>query len=203
MQPPYGVEGPVIRRRRWRDSPPGRVRRPDSRRSNATSHEPKGGKGPMSAAEQAVRVRAYQLWDQAGRPDDRSCEFWLAAKAELESKERSGEPRHGVRHSADVRCETAADWASDGRTRTSDQSRAPRLAAWMIGDPSNAPLASHDKPGAVKGPVDRTDRFPVLRLPKAWRTAYLRFTSVPDSCVWPGVERDADGKAEGNAAFRP
>ncbi len=65
----------------------------------------------MSASEQAIRARAYQLWDQAGRPEDRSREFWLAAKSELESKERPGESNHGVRHSADVRCEAAADWA--------------------------------------------------------------------------------------------
>ena len=65
----------------------------------------------MNATEQRIRERAYDLWEHAGRPEHRSHEFWLAAKAELESRERSGEPRAGVRRSADVRSETAADWA--------------------------------------------------------------------------------------------
>ena len=65
----------------------------------------------MSLTEETIRERAYQLWDQAGRPEQRSQEFWFAAKAELESKRRSGEPKPGVRRSADVRCERAADWA--------------------------------------------------------------------------------------------
>ncbi len=64
----------------------------------------------MSASEQVIRVRAYQLWERAGRPDDRSHEFWHAAKAQIECKERLDEPRR-MSHSADVRCETAADWA--------------------------------------------------------------------------------------------
>ena len=41
----------------------------------------------MDAIEEAVRERAYELWDRAGRPDSRSDEFWFAAKAELEREE--------------------------------------------------------------------------------------------------------------------
>ncbi|MGO9419862.1 DUF2934 domain-containing protein [Roseiarcus sp.] len=69
----------------------------------------------MNAKEKAIRERAYQLWDQAGRPEGRSQEFWLAAKAELESQERSGKKKPGVRRSADVRSETAADWTKRRR----------------------------------------------------------------------------------------
>jgi hypothetical protein len=65
----------------------------------------------MNATEQRIRERAYYLWEHAGRPEHRSHEFWLAAKAEFESPERSGEPKAGHRRSAEVRCETAADWA--------------------------------------------------------------------------------------------
>jgi Protein of unknown function (DUF2934) len=36
--------------------------------------------------EEAVRRRAYELWQQAGQPEGRSGEFWLAAIAELERK---------------------------------------------------------------------------------------------------------------------
>ena len=44
----------------------------------------------MDAIEKAVRERAYELWDHAGRPNGRSDEFWFAAKAELERKEGTG-----------------------------------------------------------------------------------------------------------------
>jgi hypothetical protein len=71
----------------------------------------------MNAKEKAICERAYQLWDQAGRPEDRSQEFWLAAKAELESKEQSGEQKPGapLLRSPDVRSETAADWTKRRR----------------------------------------------------------------------------------------
>lgn len=38
----------------------------------------------MSDTEQRIRVRAYQLWEQAGRPHERSEEFWFAARREIE-----------------------------------------------------------------------------------------------------------------------
>jgi hypothetical protein len=37
----------------------------------------------MSGIEDAVRKRAYELWEQAGMPEGRSEEFWHAARAEL------------------------------------------------------------------------------------------------------------------------
>jgi hypothetical protein len=40
----------------------------------------------MSSIEEAVRRRAYELWEQAGAPEGRSEEFWLTAIAELEGK---------------------------------------------------------------------------------------------------------------------
>jgi hypothetical protein len=42
----------------------------------------------MSDIEDRVRKRAYELWDEAGRPEGRSDEFWWhAARAELNAKE--------------------------------------------------------------------------------------------------------------------
>lgn len=38
----------------------------------------------MSDIEQRIRARAYQLWEQAGRPDEDSGAFWLAAEREIE-----------------------------------------------------------------------------------------------------------------------
>ena len=48
----------------------------------------------MSASEEMIRQRAYELWDQAGRPNGRSDEFWFSAKAEFESKVRTGISEH-------------------------------------------------------------------------------------------------------------
>ena len=47
----------------------------------------------MSASEGTIRLRAYELWDRAGRPNGRNDEFWFAAKAELEPKEQTREGR--------------------------------------------------------------------------------------------------------------
>ena len=41
----------------------------------------------MSGIEEAVRRRAYELWEHAGRPEGRSDEFWHAARAELGAKD--------------------------------------------------------------------------------------------------------------------
>jgi hypothetical protein len=39
----------------------------------------------MSNDDEPVRERAYILWEQAGRPDGRSLEFWLAAIHQLDA----------------------------------------------------------------------------------------------------------------------
>jgi hypothetical protein len=41
----------------------------------------------MSSIEDAVRRRAYELWEEAGMPEGRSDEFWHAAAAELHAPE--------------------------------------------------------------------------------------------------------------------
>jgi hypothetical protein len=45
-------------------------------------------------SEQSIRERAYQLWEQDGRPDGRSIDYWLQAARELEEEEvaRSAQP---------------------------------------------------------------------------------------------------------------
>jgi len=37
----------------------------------------------MSDSEERVRHRAYELWEEAGRPAGRAEEFWQQARAEL------------------------------------------------------------------------------------------------------------------------
>ena len=41
----------------------------------------------MSDIEEAIRRRAYELWEHAGSPESRSDEFWHAARLELGAKE--------------------------------------------------------------------------------------------------------------------
>ena len=41
----------------------------------------------MSDIEEAIRRRAYELWEHAGMPEGRSDEFWHAARLELGAKE--------------------------------------------------------------------------------------------------------------------
>ena len=49
----------------------------------------------MSAMEEVIRKLAYELWEQAGRPDGRSDEFWFAAEFEFERREETGETQLG------------------------------------------------------------------------------------------------------------
>jgi Protein of unknown function (DUF2934) len=37
-------------------------------------------------SEQSIRERAYKLWEQDGRPDGRSVDYWLQAARELEDE---------------------------------------------------------------------------------------------------------------------
>ncbi len=71
----------------------------------------------MNFTERIIREHAYCLWDHAGRPEGRSAEFWFAAKDEFERNGVTGKRKLGapVRQSANVRCETAADWGKRGR----------------------------------------------------------------------------------------
>ena len=40
--------------------------------------------GKMTAdPQQAIRERAYALWEQDGRPDGKALEYWLRAEAEM------------------------------------------------------------------------------------------------------------------------
>jgi hypothetical protein len=53
----------------------------------------------MTEADDKIRDRAYQLWDQAGQPEGREEEFWylaereLSADDEVDSSKESAETR--------------------------------------------------------------------------------------------------------------
>lgn len=40
-------------------------------------------------SEQAIRERAHQLWERAGKPEGREDEFWQAAEQELRNQDKS------------------------------------------------------------------------------------------------------------------
>jgi len=46
----------------------------------------------MQPDEEGIRARAYDLWKQAGEPEDRDEEFWHQAEQELRNEKKSPEP---------------------------------------------------------------------------------------------------------------
>lgn len=42
----------------------------------------------MQPDEDDIRTRAYDLWKQAGEPEDRDAEFWLLAEQELRNENK-------------------------------------------------------------------------------------------------------------------
>jgi hypothetical protein len=42
---------------------------------------------------QEIEARAYKLWEQAGRPEDREAEFWQLAEQELRNEDKSSPMR--------------------------------------------------------------------------------------------------------------
>jgi Protein of unknown function (DUF2934) len=47
----------------------------------------------MQPDEEDIRTRAYDLWKQAGEPEDRDVEFWQLAEQELRNEDRSSTTR--------------------------------------------------------------------------------------------------------------
>ena len=44
-------------------------------------------------SKQEIDARAYQLWEQAGRPDGREAEFWQLAEQELRNEDKGSPTR--------------------------------------------------------------------------------------------------------------
>ena len=44
-------------------------------------------------SKQEIDARAYQLWEQAGRPENREAEFWHLAEQELRNKDKGSPTR--------------------------------------------------------------------------------------------------------------
>ena len=50
----------------------------------------------MRDMEKVIRKLAYEMWEQAGRPEGRSDEFWFAARFESECRKETGETQLGA-----------------------------------------------------------------------------------------------------------
>jgi hypothetical protein len=46
--------------------------------------------------EEQIRKRAFELWEQAGKPEGREDEFWNQAQRELQGAEGRGDPNKGA-----------------------------------------------------------------------------------------------------------
>jgi len=44
-------------------------------------------------SKQEIDARAYRLWEQAGRPEDRESEFWHLAEQELRNEDKGAPTR--------------------------------------------------------------------------------------------------------------
>jgi hypothetical protein len=47
-------------------------------------------------SEDAIRARAYELWEQDGRPDGKDVDYWLRAARELEDGDMEGDGVNAV-----------------------------------------------------------------------------------------------------------
>jgi len=41
-------------------------------------------------SEEQIRMRAHELWEQAGKPDGREDEFWHLAERDLQERQQTG-----------------------------------------------------------------------------------------------------------------
>jgi hypothetical protein len=46
-------------------------------------------RGMTEPTDEEIRIRAHQLWEQAGKPEGREEEFWHAAEQELRNADKS------------------------------------------------------------------------------------------------------------------
>ena len=46
--------------------------------------------------EEQIRKRAFELWEQAGKPEGREDEFWNQAQRELQGAEERDDPNKGA-----------------------------------------------------------------------------------------------------------
>jgi hypothetical protein len=75
-----------------------------------------------------VRQRAYELWEQAGRPEGHHVDFWLRAEAELAAEQEPGSPAPagGEGAAGGLEPDVASVAESKGKVGGGGGGRAPR-----------------------------------------------------------------------------
>ena len=95
--------------------------------------------------DQFVRERAYDLWEQAGRPDGRNDEFWALAAREVQADEDGEDP---------VPLDAVSDGGDLRRTRRADVDMLPPEQATAATMPSAEVSVSGSEPeGSRRKPL--------------------------------------------------
>jgi hypothetical protein len=63
-------------------------RQPDHVSGVEVSGQPQAGAAERGKREERIRARAYQIWEENGRPEGYAEKFWLQAEQEVDRKER-------------------------------------------------------------------------------------------------------------------
>lgn len=93
----------------------------------------------MQDREERIRHRAYDLWEQAGKPEGRDREFWKAAAREIEADETGADP---------VPIDEIGETDNSDRTRRADVDQltpTEATAATIPSSPSTNPGAAPEK----------------------------------------------------------
>ncbi|MDA8249828.1 MAG: DUF2934 domain-containing protein [Rhodospirillales bacterium] len=136
----------------------------------------------MSQAEQRIRERAYQLWQQAGCPAGRSEDFWFAAQREIEGDV----PPVGDRPGGAIDYPPESQSVEEPPAIAARAEAAGGTAEARHGDPAQTPRP--DEPAAAEAPVPAEDTRPV-RAARAVAT--------------PGAKKAASSEDTPSAGKRP
>ncbi len=107
----------------------------------------------MSDIEQRIRDRAYQLWEQAGRPHGRGEEFWFAARREIADDTQDAAPCGETAGSTPAM--TPQQSAHPVRAARAAGARAARKSAATDEVPQTAPPRESEAKRVTKRPKKR------------------------------------------------
>lgn len=78
----------------------------------------------MDSREDRIRAKAHELWEEAGRPDDRSDEHWMKAARLIDSDQHKEKPQDsGDKRGPGIDIAPAAEGNSLGDIRPSGPAR--------------------------------------------------------------------------------
>jgi len=96
--------------------------------------------------QEKVRKRAYELWEQEGRPHLRDHDHWLRAEAELEAAGPQGNEGEGSRTAALAYDHSQTEFAQD----KPEVKRKAKAAKKALGGPEGAELRKAEAAGKAR-----------------------------------------------------